>query len=81
LVGPYTFNFQEITDLLIGAGAVQRISDAASLSKKLAQLIRHKDERHRRGEAGRLRIAAERGALARTLELIERCLPTEKNAT
>lgn len=74
LVGPHTFNFQEITELLIETGAVQRVCDAASLAKKVGQLLRHQDERQRRGEAGRLRIAAERGALARTLELIDRCL-------
>jgi len=73
LVGPHTFNFQEITELLIDVGAVQRITDAASLSKKIGQLFRHPDERHRRGEAGRIRIAAERGALARTLKMIDRC--------
>lgn len=78
LVGPHTYNFEEITELLIATGAVQRIGDAASLSKKLGQLMRHPDERHRRGEAGRVRIARERGALSRTLELIDRCLPTEE---
>jgi 3-deoxy-D-manno-octulosonic-acid transferase len=77
LVGPHTFNFQEITELLIETGAVQRVSDAASLAKKVGQLLRHQDERQRRGEAGRLRIAAERGALARTLQLIDRCLPEQ----
>lgn len=76
LVGPHTFNFQEITELLIDVGAVQQISDAASLSTKLGQLFRHPDERHRRGEAGRTRIAIERGALARTLKMIERCWPS-----
>ena len=80
LVGPHTFNFQEITELLIVAGAVQRVSDASSLSKKICQLIRHPSERQRRGDAGRLRIANERGALARTLELIGRCLPGEKGS-
>jgi len=75
LVGPHTFNFQDITELLIAAGAVQRVSDAPSLSRKIAQLIRHADERQRRGEAGRLRIAIERGALARTLAVIDAHLP------
>jgi 3-deoxy-D-manno-octulosonic-acid transferase len=74
LVGPHTYNFQEITELLLATGAVQRVDGAASLGKKLCQLIRHPDERHRRGDAGRLRIAAERGALARTLELVDQCL-------
>jgi 3-deoxy-D-manno-octulosonic-acid transferase len=80
LVGPHTFNFQDITELLMAVGAVQRIADAASLGKKIGELLRHPDERRRRGEAGRVRIAAERGALARTLELIDRCFPTEQRS-
>ena len=78
LVGPHTFNFQESTDLLLAVGAVQRVRDAASLADTLRQLFHDADERRRRGEAGRLRIASERGALGRTLELIDRCLPMEK---
>ena len=78
LVGPHTFNFQEITDLLIGTSAVQRVSDAQSLGMLICQLFQHPDERGRRGDAGRLRIAAERGALARTMDLIDRCLQQEK---
>ena len=80
LVGPHTFNFQEITDLLLAVGAVQRVADAASLSKKIGQLFRHPDERRRRGEAGRVRIASERGALARTLALIDACLDNAKKS-
>lgn len=76
LVGMHTWNFQEITDLLLRTGAVQRVTDAMSLGKKIRQMFRHPGERKRRGEAGRLRIAAERGALGRTLQLIDRCLPS-----
>ena len=71
LVGPHTFNFQDITDVLIAVGAVQRVEDAASLARKLGEQFRHPAERIRRGDAGRSRIAAERGALARTLQLLE----------
>jgi 3-deoxy-D-manno-octulosonic-acid transferase len=71
LVGPHTFNFQEITDLLVAVGSVQRVADAPSLAGKLGELLRHPGERRRRGESGRERIAAEHGALARTLGLLE----------
>ena len=74
LVGPHTFNFIEITELLLGTGTVQRIADAASLGAKLCELLANPQERSRRGEAGRLRIEQERGALARTLQLVESCL-------
>jgi 3-deoxy-D-manno-octulosonic-acid transferase len=81
LVGPHTFNFQEITDLLIAVGAVQRVGDAASLAKKLGEQFRHPAERIRRGDAGRSRIAVERGALARTLELLEPSLRSAQAET
>lgn len=75
LVGPHTFNFHEITELLIDTGALQRVSDAPSLARALAGLIDHPEDRRRRGELGRLRIASERGALVRTLDAIEEFLP------
>jgi 3-deoxy-D-manno-octulosonic-acid transferase len=74
LVGPHTFNFQEATELLLATGAVQRIGNALELGEKLCELLAQPEERARRGLAGRLRIGAERGALARTLELVESCL-------
>jgi 3-deoxy-D-manno-octulosonic-acid transferase len=74
LVGPHTFNFTEITQLLLDTGAVQRIADATSLGAKLCELLADPEVRSRRGEAGRLRIERERGALARTLRLVEESL-------
>ena len=74
LVGPHTFNFTEVTDLLLGTGTVQRIADASSLGAKVCELLANPEERSRRGEAGRLRIETERGALARTLKLVDSCL-------
>lgn len=71
LVGPHTFNFQESTQLLLDTGAAQRVSDAVTLTRALTQLFDDPDGRRRRGEAGRARIASERGALARTLGLLE----------
>lgn len=78
LVGPHTFNFQEIVELLIDVGAVQRVSDALSLTQAVLQLIGDPQERRRRGDAGRERIAIERGALARTLDLVESYLPAKR---
>ena len=60
--------------LLLETGTVLRIADAASLGGKLIELLSNPEERRRRGEAGRLRIETERGALARTLRLVESCL-------
>ncbi|KFN42449.1 lipid IV(A) 3-deoxy-D-manno-octulosonic acid transferase [Arenimonas oryziterrae] len=75
LVGPHTYNFAEITALLVQVEAVQRIDGADTLVRALRTAIGDPIDCRRRGEAGRLRIAAERGALARTLELVEAHLP------
>jgi 3-deoxy-D-manno-octulosonic-acid transferase len=75
LVGPHTFNFQEITALLIEAGAVLRVADADALAARVLAWLDEPAERLRRGAAGRERIAVERGALARTLGLVDGLLP------
>ena len=71
LVGPHTFNFQEITALLVEAGAVQRVADAAALAAAVEKAFRDPAAAQARGAAGRVRIAGERGALARTMDLLE----------
>jgi 3-deoxy-D-manno-octulosonic-acid transferase len=74
LVGPHTFNFQEITALLLEVGAVRRIADADELADGVLRWLGDPADRRRCGDAGRLRIDAERGALARTLALVDACL-------
>jgi 3-deoxy-D-manno-octulosonic-acid transferase len=71
IVGPHTHNFAEITQLLLEVGAVVRIVDADSLASAVITWIDQPDRRRAQGDAGRARIATERGALARTLALIE----------
>jgi len=71
IVGPHTQNFADITALLLDVDAAERIPDAAALPGAIARLLAHPAEARRRGQAGRERIAGERGALARTLALIE----------
>ena len=80
LVGPHTFNFQEITALLESVGAVARVADGDALGATLCAWLREPEERRRRGEAGRERIAQERGALARTLRLVEESLAYSRPA-
>ncbi len=81
LVGPHTFNFQEITDLLIGVGAVQRVAGAESLAAAVVASFEHPAQARQRGEAGRDRIASERGALARTMALLEPHLQAAQTKT
>jgi 3-deoxy-D-manno-octulosonic-acid transferase len=71
LSGPHTFNFAEITALLKDVGALEIIGDAATLATAVQWLFDHPDEARVRGRAGRQRIDRERGALQRTLAVID----------
>ena len=74
-VGPYTFNFKEITRLAIERGHTIQISSAAELSGVIAKLIEHPEQRAAAGEAGEKLVQENRGALARNIEIINRLLP------
>ena len=71
IVGPHTFNFQDITARLVAVDAVRAVASADALGPAIVEWLGDPDERRRRGEAGRDSIAGERGALARTLVVID----------
>jgi 3-deoxy-D-manno-octulosonic-acid transferase len=71
LSGPHTFNFAEIAALLKEVGALETVMDAVELASALRWLIQHPEQARIRGRAGRQRIDRERGALERTLTLID----------
>lgn len=75
LVGPHMFNFAEATALLADVGALQIVRDTDALAEAVGQLFAQPAERVRRGASGRERIARERGAVARTMALVEPLLP------
>ena len=72
LVGPYTFNFEEITTSLIEAGGARRVESARELGSMVLELLRDAPLRQRMGTAARAVFARERGAVRRTMVLIER---------
>jgi 3-deoxy-D-manno-octulosonic-acid transferase len=74
LVGPHTFNFAEITRLLLEREAAVRITDAQSLSTRLIAWLGDATERARIGENGRQAIEENRGALDRVIALVDRRL-------
>ena len=72
LVGPHTFNFSDITAQLIDAGAAARVADGAALQAAIVELFGDAHRRQRMGAAARQLVASGQGALARTLDEIER---------
>ena len=75
VVGPHTFNFAEATALLRDEGALLQVADVEGLERALAELLADAPRRRAMGVAGRLTVEHERGALARTLDLIAQRLP------
>lgn len=74
LVGPHTFNFAEVTELALAAGAARRVADAAAALREAAALLEDADARRQMGEAGLQFAADHRGATDRTMALVERVL-------
>jgi 3-deoxy-D-manno-octulosonic-acid transferase len=72
VVGPHTFNFVEATTLMRDEGALLQVEDVGGLESALALLLDDAPRRRAMGAAGRLTVERERGALARTLQLIAR---------
>ena len=71
VVGPHTFNFVDITRILLEVGAAQQIETPEELPDAILRCLMDKKLARQCGEAGRKRIEHERGALERTLQLIE----------
>jgi 3-deoxy-D-manno-octulosonic-acid transferase len=71
LSGPYTFNSEDIAEMFFAAGAARRIDDAATLGGAVSAYFADPAARTTDGEAGRAIVAANRGALARLIALIE----------
>src|SRR5690349_9800680 len=71
VVGPQTFNSAEVTEDLIAAGAVRRIADGEELGPAVVRLLARDVERRSMGEAARAVMERERGAVDRTMAIVE----------
>lgn len=69
LFGPHTFNFREISDIVISEGAGLRVASVSDLADTLISLLNDADRRFAMGEAGVQLLEHHRGALQRTLDL------------
>jgi 3-deoxy-D-manno-octulosonic-acid transferase len=67
LIGPHTFNFEDITRQLLDCGAALRIQDSGDLERAVARLFGEPETRDRMGRAGYELVQSGQGALERTL--------------
>jgi len=75
LFGPHMFNFAEISRLVLRNNAGAMVAGAPQLESAVAQLLADPAKRARMGEAGRTLVAANSGALEKTMAFIDRHLP------
>lgn len=69
--GPSVYNFQAIADELRQTGALQPVVDSASLARCLRDWLENPAQRQKAGAAGHEFVTANRGALMRTLAVID----------
>lgn len=74
LVGPHTFNFEEITQSLIQQGGADRVSSTEQLGPSVLKLLLDSDKRAQMGQAAQQVFARERGAVGRIMSLIDTLL-------
>ncbi|MEO8747237.1 MAG: lipid IV(A) 3-deoxy-D-manno-octulosonic acid transferase [Rhodanobacter sp.] len=74
LVGPHTFNFQEITLSLIQHHGAARVAGSAELAKQVLELLRDPEQQQRMGDAARNVFERERGAVPRIMRLVDTLL-------
>lgn len=71
LHGPHIENTREAAELLGACGGAERVADAADLARAIVGALRDPQRARECGAAGLAALAAHRGALARTLALLD----------
>ena len=74
LVGPHTFNFEEITRSLIQQGGAERVAGADRLGPDVLKLLLDIAKRERMGRAAQQVFERERGAVHRIMQMIDTLL-------
>ncbi len=68
--GPHMFHFEEIAAMALERGAARQVHDSAALAAAVALYFEQPELRRAAGRAAHTLVSDNRGALARTLELI-----------
>lgn len=74
VTGPAVFNFKEITQLLLDAGACEQVENSLELERVVARWLGDANERHRVGQCGKQVVEKNRGALQAVLDMVSRYL-------
>ncbi|WP_407278737.1 lipid IV(A) 3-deoxy-D-manno-octulosonic acid transferase [Aromatoleum evansii] len=71
VLGPHTFNFAQVAELAIAAGAARRAADVDQGMRIAVTLLGDRQARIAAGDAGLSFAATHRGATARTMAMVE----------
>jgi 3-deoxy-D-manno-octulosonic-acid transferase len=80
LVGPHTFNFMQVTEDALSAGAAVRVSDAGDLMKQAGRILADPARRGEMSEKALRFTGAHRGAAQRTIALLTRFIGPGKKS-
>jgi len=72
--GPHMFHFEEISAMALERGAARQVHDVHGLAEAIALYIEQPDLRRAAGKAAHTLVTDNRGALDRTLVLVEDAL-------
>lgn len=81
LFGPNTWNFKDVVELLLARDAAIVVHGADELTARLEELLSDPARCTALGQRAQQLVAAQRGATARTVELIVRLLPAPAERT
>ncbi len=71
IVGPHTFNFAEISRMLLNAGAARQVDGATQLAEVVTAYLKDNDLRRAAGEKGRRLVEQNRGALMKLVDIVQ----------
>lgn len=71
VVGPHTFNFEDITEILVREGGAELVAHADRLGATVLRLLRDRPALERMGECAREVFESQRGAVQRVMGLID----------
>jgi 3-deoxy-D-manno-octulosonic-acid transferase len=72
--GENLFNFEEVSRLLLEAGALIKVKNAAELADSVLGLFQDHDKRARMAEMGKSVVASNRGSTGKIIQLIEKLM-------
>ena len=79
VTGMTMFNFKQITDILLQAGALQQAHDATELAKIVCEWLANPEQKQKDGQAGLAVVNANKGALKKHLAIVEEILKNAKH--